>query len=531
MTDRDDRIDRLHALALEQPASTRDAFIDSAAEDDDIKADVRAVLEAEAYAGDFLSGTAGEIEEEPPLAAGTMLGQYRIERLIGRGGMGVVYEAQDTRLNRRVALKSLAPGLSREGRQRDRLEGEARAAAALTHPGIATVYALEEFDGQLFIASEYLDGDTLRAEMSHGPIPASRVLDAGVQLSEALSAAHARHVVHRDLKPENIIRVSSGALKILDFGLAQFVNPSELVSRTRSVARQRLTEEGLIAGTPPYMSPEQLRGRVTDFRTDQFALGVVLYEAITGRHPFAGASLDSVIAQILTVPPEPPHAADAMPPGLWIIIERLLRKDPAERFESTNELAAALATVRAEAAASPSPLTPRVAPSSIATAVSTASGTVRAAGTSPLMWWRFHQFTAALAYWTMVWPAWIIHREFGRFGLGFFFALLATIVIAGNLRLHLWFSSRVYPEDLQSRLDDVARWIRGADLAFAALLIVGGIALPAERAGWASVLIAFGIGAALAALIIEPATLRAALRSQQPGSIASSPDLPSPPGV
>ncbi len=430
-----------------------------------------------------------------------------------------------------MALKSLAPGLSREGRQRDRLEGEARAAAALTHPGIATVYALEEFDGQLFIASEFLDGDTLRAEMTRGPMSAAQVLDAGVQLAEALCAAHQRHIVHRDLKPENVIRVSSGVLKILDFGLAQFVNPAELVSRTQSVARQRQTQEGFIVGTPPYMSPEQLRGRVTDFRTDQFALGVVLYEAITGRHPFAGASLDSVIEQILTAPPELPHAADEMPPKLWTIIERLLRKDPAERFATTNELAAALAAVRAETAASPRTPTPRPAPSSPTPAESASSGTVRAAGASPLVWWRFHQFTAALAYWTMVWPAWIIHREFGSFGLAFFFALLATVVVAGNLRLHLWFSSRVYPEDLQSRLDDVARWIRGADLAFAALLIVGGIALPPERAGWASVLIAFGIGTGLAALIIEPATLRAALRSQQPGSIASSPDLPSPPGV
>ena len=278
------------------------------------------------------------------------------------------------------------------------------------------------------------------------------------------------------------------------------------------------------------MSPEQLHGR-TDFRTDQFALGIILYKANTGRHPFAGASLDSVIAQILSVPPEPPNATDAMPPGLWTIIERLLQKDPADRFASTDELAAALAAVRAQTATSPSMLTPRPAPSSPTPAESASSVTVRAAGASPLVWWRFHQFTAALAYWMMVWPAWIIHREFGRFGLGFFFALLATIVVAGNLRLHLWFSSRVYPEDLQSRLDDVSRWIRGADLGFSVLLIVGGIALPPERAGWASVLIAFGIGTGLAALIIEPATLRAALRSQQTGPIASSPDLPSHHGV
>jgi serine/threonine protein kinase len=506
MTDRDDRIDRLYALALEQAPAARLAFVDAAAEDDDIKSAVRAVLEADDYAGDFLSGTAVDAAEEPPLPPGTTLGQYRIQRLIGRGGMGIVYEAQDTRLNRRVALKSLAPELSAESNERARLEREARAAAALTHPGIATVYALEEFDGHLFIASEFLDGETLRAEMSRGPMPAARVVDAGAQLAEALSAAHLHHVVHRDLKPENIIRVSSGALKILDFGLAQIVDPSDLISRTRSRARQRLTETGLIAGTPPYMSPEQLRGRPTDFRTDHFALGVLLYEATTGRHPFAGSSLDSVIAQILTVPPEPPRLPDEMPPAFWAVIERCLRKDPGERFASTPELSAALAAVKSELTAVSS------SPRALSTAAAAPTVAVAAGDPSPLKWWRFHQLAAALAYWTMVWPAWIVHREFGRFGLGFFFALLAAIVIAGNLRLHLWFSSRVYPEDLPSRLDDVARWIRGADIAFAALLIVSGIALPPARAGWAAVLIAFGIGTALAAFIIEPATLRAAIK-------------------
>ena len=515
MSDRDDRIDRLYALALEQPAASRDAFIDTAAEDDDVKNEVRAVLAADDYAGDFLSGSARDVVEEPILAPGTTLGQYRIERLLGRGGMGVVYEARDTRLDRRVALKALAPDFERDERQRERLEREAKAAAALAHPGIATVYALEEFDHHLYIASEYLDGDTLRVEMSHGPLTPARVLDVGIQLARALDAAHQHHVVHRDLKPENVIRLSSGTLKVLDFGLAQIVDPTELMSRTRTVARQRLTREGLIAGTPPYMSPEQLRGRVTDFRTDHFSLGVLLYEAATGRHPFGGSSLDSVIAQILTVPPEIPDMPDEMPGVLWAVIERSLRKDPAQRFASTAELTVALEAARddiergsprALAAASPG------LPVAAVTASSDATSVAGGADQAPLTWWRFHQMAAALAYWTMVWPAWIVHGALGRAGLAFFFALLAAIVVAGNLRLHLWFSSRVYPEDLGARLADVRRWIRGADIAFAALLIGGGIALPETRAGWAAVLISFGIGTALAAFIIEPATERAALR-------------------
>jgi hypothetical protein len=138
--------------------------------------------------------------------------------------------------------------------------------------------------------------------------------------------------------------------------------------------------------------------------------------------------------------------------------------------------------------------------------------TSHSAPRTPLYWWRFHQFAAALAYWAMVWPAWHVHRSLGRGGLFFFFALLAAVVVAGNLRLHLWFSSRVYPEYLAAQRTDVSRWIRGADIAFAALLIIGGIALPEERAGWAAVLISFGIGSALAFLFIEPATARAAFR-------------------
>jgi serine/threonine-protein kinase len=511
MTDRDARIDRLYALALEQPAAAREAFLQGVAEDDDVKAAVRAVLAAEEYAGDFLSGTAADALDEPPLAPGTTLGQYRIERLLGRGGMGIVYEAEDTRLHRRVALKAVAPGLAGDERQRERLEREARAAAALTHPGIATVYALEEIDGHVFIASEYLDGETLRAEIDAGPLPLGRAIDVAVQLARALAAAHARHVVHRDLKPENVIRTASGALKILDFGLAQIVDTGDPRSRTRPAAPGRLTQTGVIAGTPSYMSPEQLRGRTTDFHTDHFSLAILLYEALTGRHPFAGPTPDAVMAQILTVPPDPPEIPAEMPPALWEILERSLRKNPADRYPSTTELLQALEALGTGTAVASAPMT--AASASTPIAVSPPDITVRDVGA--VRWWRFHQFAAAVAYWTMVWPAWIVHRGLGRLGLAFFFTLLAAIVVAGNLRLHLWFSSRVYPEDLAARRRDVAWWIRGADSVFAALLIAAGIALPPERAGWAAVLISFGIGAAVAAFIIEPATARAAFRHDE----------------
>jgi predicted Ser/Thr protein kinase len=508
MDERDARIDRLHAQALERPADRRQAFIDSARERDDIKAEVRAVLAAEAYAGDFLERPPPEIPPAAALAAGTMLGQYRIERELGRGGMGIVYEAIDTRLHRHVALKSIAPGRTGDDRQRARLQQEARAAAALAHPGIATVYALEEFDGQLFIASEFLDGETLRSEIDHGPMSVERLMATATDLARALAAAHEHHVVHRDLKPENVMRTSTGTLKILDFGLARILDPGEFVSRTHSIAR--LTEDGLLAGTPPYMAPEQLRGEATDFRVDQFALGVVLYELATGRHPFAAASLQSVIARILAVDPTPPRVPDEMDAGLWDIIGRCLQKDAAARYADTREIADALEHLAHVPLDTTPPRVGNAAVGGRAGAAAVIGAATAGIDPAAVRWWRFHQFAAALAYGAMVWPAWAAHRSLGRIGLAFFFAVLATVVVTSVLRLHLWFSSRVYPDDLPERRAEASGWIRAADVAFASLLVIGGIALPPERAGWAAVLIGFGIGAAVAFLFIEPATARAA---------------------
>jgi predicted Ser/Thr protein kinase len=512
MNDRWDRVALLFEAALALPPAERVPFVTSTARSGDIRDEVLSLLAAHDDAGDFLErpATAGTADatltadaaseaptlhlpapDVPLMPEGTILGPYRIGPVLGRGGMGVVYLAEDTRLHRRVALKSLSPHLAREPQQRERLKQEARAAAALAHPGIATVYALEEFGDQLFIISEYLEGETLRAEMERGPLPIERVTATALEIARTLCVAHERGIVHRDLKPENIVRTTTGTLKILDFGLAQFEAAAhDLMSRTR------LTEAGMVAGTPPYMSPEQLLGRETDSRSDQFAFGVLLYELCTGRHPFGGRSLPSTIAHILATEPQAPRPDDTITLEIWRVVERCLQKDPADRFPSTRMLVSTLegsATDRWESPAS------RPASSSQGT----------------LKWWRFHQFAAAMAYWAMVWPVWHVHRSFGRAGLFFFFATLAAVVVAGNLRLHLWFSSRVYPEDLPNQRADVARWIRWADAAFAALLILGGIALPEDRAGWAALLISFGIGSALAALFIEPATTRAAFRTSR----------------
>jgi predicted Ser/Thr protein kinase len=504
VSDRWARVGALFDAALATPADDRRTFIAGADESEDVKREVLSLLASHETAGDFLETAAAPAP--PLLADGTMLGAYRIHRVIGSGGMGVVYEAEDTRLHRRVAIKAVAPQVAGDQRQRDRLKQEARAAAALAHPGIATVYALEELEGQFYLVSEYLDGDTLRAEIDRGATSCSAAVATGLEIARALCAAHERGIVHRDLKPENIVRTTAGAIKILDFGLAQFDDSA------RDLASfSRLTQSGMLAGTPPYMSPEQLLGRSTDFRTDHFSFGVLLYELCSGQHPFGGESLPSTIARILADSPQPPPSTRDVPVEVLQIIDRCLQKDPAARFASTRDLIHALEEVASTAAHGHVARVAPVGPVGPEAPEAPEAHEAREAPAS-LWWWRFHQLAAALAYWSMVWPAWHVHRSIGRAGLFFFFATLAAIVVAGNLRLHLWFSSRVYPEDLAAQRKDVGVWIRSADIAFAALLIGGGIALPTEMAGWAAVLISFGIGSVLAALFIEPATARAAFR-------------------
>ena len=504
------RIGALFDAALEKPAAHREAFVRSSSDARDIQDEVLSLLAAHDTAGEFLSPA----RSAAPLDG--CLGPYKIRRVVGEGGMGIVYEAEDTRLHRVVALKLLSPALAGDARQRERLKQEARAAAALTHPNIATVFALEEIGDHVASASEFLDGDPLRAEIERGALPYARALDTAIDIARGLAAAHERGIVHRDLKPENVVRTRDGVLKILDFGLAQFAgNARELVSVT-------LTESGMVAGTPPYMAPEQLLGQPTDFRTDQFGFGVVFYEILTGRHPFGGQSLPSTIARILAAAPNDPPERDSIPAVAWDVVMRCLQKDPAARFESTNALVQALMRARDTASA-------------VARADVHASGETSpkrrdlsprerrpaAPATSAEWWWRFHQLAAASVYWVMIWPAWHVHRWIGRGGLFFFFATLAAVVVSANLRIHLWFSSRVYPDHLADQRADTYRWIRAADCAFVALLVGGGLRLPEDRAGWAALLISVGIGAAVAFLIIEPATTRAAFKPARTDSAAS----------
>jgi serine/threonine protein kinase/Flp pilus assembly protein TadD len=274
---------------------------------------------------------------------GQTVAHYRITAQLGSGGMGVVYEAEDTRLGRRVALKFLPSELAQDAATLERFQREARAASALNHPNICTVYAIDQHDGQHFIAMELLEGETLAERIRRGPFELGPLLELGIQIVDALESAHAKGIVHRDLKPANIWVNTRGQAKILDFGLAKIDRarsaaeggPSE---EPTAISPQELTQAGSTLGTVSYMSPEQARGKVTDARTDLFSLGTVVYQMATGTLPFQGETSAVVFDAILNREPDPPGQLNpALPPDLGRILERALEKDRNLRHQTATD--------------------------------------------------------------------------------------------------------------------------------------------------------------------------------------------------
>jgi serine/threonine protein kinase len=487
--------------ALEQPADQRAAFLDAACgADSGLREEVASLLAAHERAGAFL---------EQPAAASTALrdtmappgdspmpqtiGPYRVERVLGEGGMGIVYLAEDTRLGRLVALKAVAARFAADAQRRERLRREARAAAALTHSGIATIFALEEIDGHLYIASEYVPGETLRDELQRGPLPIASAIATAAAIARALAAAHDAGIIHRDLKPENVIRTPGGDVKVLDFGLARF--------RAGEPEGPALTGDGTILGTPAYMSPEQLRASVVDQRSDLFAFGVVLYELVSGVHPFAGSDSASTIARILET--EPPRLSIAGASGreaalvgaLEPIVLTLLRKAPVARFRSAHEVVQALTRLESGGSAAVSaPLEPLAS--------------VDAGGSR--WWWQFHQAAAIVAYLALLVPLWLVRPVAGRWGMLQFVLGVVAVTAATIIRWHLWFTLRSYPSEWRRQRAESAPWLRAADLLFVLVLAVAGfMALEAEKT-LAIVLIVAAVAALMSSTIIEPATTRAA---------------------
>jgi serine/threonine protein kinase len=284
---------------------------------------------------------------------GQTLGHYRIEAKLGKGGMGVVYRARDTRLERPVAIKVLAAEAVASPERKKRFVQEARAASALNHPNIVHIYDIDQIDGVDFIAMEYVPGHTLADRMSGRALPLVETLKYAVQIADALARAHAAGIVHRDLKPANVMVGEDGRVKLLDFGLAKLVEPdveypAAAQTQTEQAEAPR-TEEGIIVGTAAYMSPEQAEGKKVDARSDIFSFGAVLYEMITGRRAFQGPTKISILAEILHK--EPPPASEisaAVPPELEKLITRCLRKDAERRIQHIGDVKLALEDLREE---------------------------------------------------------------------------------------------------------------------------------------------------------------------------------------
>jgi non-specific serine/threonine protein kinase len=282
---------------------------------------------------------------------GQTVSHYRITAKLGSGGMGVVYEAEDTKLGRHVALKFLPAEMAGDKASLERFQREARAASALNHPGICTVYEIDQHEGQHFIAMELLEGETLADRIRKGPFELARLLELGTQIADALESAHAKGIVHRDLKPANIFVVSRGQAKILDFGLAKIersrTGDAEHSEAPTAVQPNELTTAGTTLGTVSYMSPEQARGQVTDARTDLFSLGAVLYQTATGALPFQGETSAVVFDAILNREPPPLGQLNpALPAELGRILGRALEKDRNLRYQTATDLKTELLRLR-----------------------------------------------------------------------------------------------------------------------------------------------------------------------------------------
>jgi formylglycine-generating enzyme required for sulfatase activity len=348
-----DEIQRLFTEALDRPAAERDRWLKEASTDSLVRDEVESLLAAHARVTGPLDGPLPlPALAEESLKPGDRLGPYEIAAPLGRGGMGVVFVAHDTRLGRDVAVKLLTPALAGDPRALRRFEREARAVAALAHPNIVSLFDVGQEGERAYAVMELLEGETLRERLERGPLGVREALRVARDVARGLAAAHAKGLVHRDLKPENVFLARTGA-KILDFGIARVIaDASDSSADAASEATKDAGAGTVIAGTAGYLSPEQARRHPADARADVFAFGCVLYEALTGRRAFDARDIHAAIASVLRDEPPPLRRQrhDA-PKGLAAIVERCLRKPAGDRFASGQELSDALEPLAAAAEA------------------------------------------------------------------------------------------------------------------------------------------------------------------------------------
>ncbi len=339
------KVKEIFNSVLEIGPEGRGAFLDERCDGDgDLRKEVERLLAS--YDSEYLERPAvGNLSEKfvgDALAAGQQIGHYSIVEKIGSGGMGEVYLAEDGKLGRRVAIKLLPETFTEDEDRLRRFEQEARTASALNHPNILTVFEIGETGSTRYIATEYIDGETLRSKLNRGKLPVGEALDIAVQCASALAAAHESGIIHRDIKPENIMLRRDNLVKVLDFGLAKLlVQPAATgsVSQEAPTERHFNTAPGMIMGTVQYMSPEQARGHPTDARTDIWSLGVVIYEMVAGQPPFAGENTADLIAEIVKTYPAPvSHTTEGIPERLDEIVAKTLEKNPDERYQTAKDL-------------------------------------------------------------------------------------------------------------------------------------------------------------------------------------------------
>src|SRR5262245_36180847 len=351
------QVDQVFQAALERASEDRVAFISAACGgDDSLRREVESLLQASQQAGSYFDAPALEVaaellaQQKIPSMVGRRLSHYQVLSLIGAGGMGEVFLAEDTRLGRRVALKVLPPAFTWDHERIRRVEREAKAASALNHPHILTIHEVGEVDGAHYIVSEFVEGETLRALIERGKLNVKEATAIAEQVTSALCVAHEAGIIHRDIKPENVMVRRDGIVKVLDFGLAKLTErrPDSVDSKTPVN-----TDPGTVLGTARYMSPEQARAQEVDARSDIFSLGVVLYEMITGRTPFEGVNVIDVMGAMLNREPAPlnahaPNSAEAALAELQRIVSKALRKDRDERYQLVREMMLDLKSLKQE---------------------------------------------------------------------------------------------------------------------------------------------------------------------------------------
>ena len=340
------KVKEIFQAALKREPSERSAFVAQASGGDVlVRQEVESLMSSDGRSGTFLDAPAYEtaaemiVNDKSSLKKGRVVGPFEILAFISRGGMGEVYLAHDRRLSRNVALKILPAAFTKDDERLRRFEQEARAASALNHPNIITIYEILKAGSGHVIATEFVEGETLRQRLSHSRLTLTESLHIAIQIADALAAAHKAGIIHRDIKPENVMLRPDGYVKVLDFGLAKLAEEAPNIPIEEALTKQIRTGSGVVIGTAGYMSPEQARGKTVDARSDIFSLGAVLYEMATQEKPFDGETPSDVLAAILKTEPQPlAELLPDAPPELSRIVMKTLRKDRDERYQAIREL-------------------------------------------------------------------------------------------------------------------------------------------------------------------------------------------------